>query len=130
MLDFVDARTLRNLRWADRDGCTRSKAYRPGDVAWTRPIGPMISLSLSSATCPTLNPSPARNLRRYMRASSNTLVKDRDSYGPTHPDAHGNNFVDEGPDHCLTDEWLIGTQQSNWYVNDLAVVLFYIVRGS
>jgi amicoumacin kinase len=58
----------------------------------------------------------------------NTLAKDRESYGLTHQDAHGNNlFVDEMGQITLFD---FDECAYNWFINDLAVVLFYIVQDA
>jgi Ser/Thr protein kinase RdoA (MazF antagonist) len=56
----------------------------------------------------------------------NTLAKDRESYGLTHQDAHGNNFfVDETGQITLFD---FDECAYNWFINEIAIVLFYIVQ--
>ncbi|MCW5875711.1 MAG: phosphotransferase [Anaerolineales bacterium] len=56
-----------------------------------------------------------------------TLPKDIESYGLTHQDAHGGNlFVDEAGRITLFDFDDCGY---NWYINDIAMVLFYRVAN-
>jgi len=56
------------------------------------------------------------------------LERDRDSYGLIHQDAHaGNFFVDEAGGITLFD---FDDACYSWYVNDIAIVLFYAVMGS
>ena len=106
---------------------TLSKAYRPGDVAWTRPDWTDDIFEFVQRYLPDTE-SIARQKYADTCAHVNTLVKDRDSYGLTHQDAHGNNFfVDEKGQITLFD---FDECAYNWYVNDLAVVLFYIVQGA
>lgn len=57
-----------------------------------------------------------------------SLPKDNDSYGLTHQDAHGGNlFVDEQGRITLFDFDDCGY---NWLVNDIAMVLFYMVADA
>jgi len=68
--------------------------------------------------------------RKYQEACQyiNTLAKDRSSYGMTHQDAHGNNFfVDEAGRITLFD---FDDCAYNWFINDIAVILFYIVQDA
>jgi amicoumacin kinase len=58
----------------------------------------------------------------------NTLTIDRESYGLTHQDAHGNNlFVDKMGQITLFD---FDECAYNWFINEIAVVLFYIVQDA
>ena len=62
-------------------------------------------------------------LREYLE----NLPMDEDSYGLIHQDAHyGNLFVDEGGRITLFD---FDDCCYSWYMNDIAIVLFYAVLG-
>ena len=66
--------------------------------------------------------------QKYQQACDHvrTLPKDSESYGLTHQDAHGGNlFVDEAGRITLFD---FDDCAYNWLVNDIAMVLFYILR--
>ena len=58
----------------------------------------------------------------------NTLPKNIENYGLIHQDAHGGNlFIDEGGNITLFDFDDCGY---SWFINDIAIVLFYIVMES
>ena len=58
----------------------------------------------------------------------NSLPKDNETYGLIHQDAHGNNlFIDEDGKITLFDFDDCGY---SWYINDIAIVLFYNVMDS
>jgi Ser/Thr protein kinase RdoA (MazF antagonist) len=65
-----------------------------------------------------------RELLKYIE----NLPKDRDSYGIVHQDAHaGNFFVDDDQKITLFD---FDDCCYSWFVNDIAIILFYIVMGT
>jgi len=58
----------------------------------------------------------------------NSLTKNKETYGLIHQDAHGNNlFIDEDGKITLFDFDDCGY---NWFINDIAIVLFYNVVES
>lgn len=58
----------------------------------------------------------------------NTLPKNRETYGLVHQDAHGSNFfVNDQGNLTLFDFDDCGY---NWFINDIAIVLFYLVASS
>ncbi len=68
-------------------------------------------------------------LEKYHRLKShlNALPRGKDSYGLIHQDAHGGNFfVDEEGVITLFD---FDDCAYSWYMNDIAIVLFYAVMG-
>ena len=103
-----------------------TKAYLLPEPAWQRPQWD--DLSMTDAI--DFLPDSERSARRQFQAiitKLQQLPKDNDSYGLVHQDAHGGNcFVDDAgvltffdfDDCCYT-----------WFVNDIAIVLFYIVNN-
>jgi len=70
----------------------------------------------------------AKQEYKELCALANTLSKDRDSYGLTHQDAHGGNFfVDETGRLTFFD---FDECAYHWYVNEIAVILFYILQDA
>jgi len=104
-----------------------SKQYQPAQSAWKRPdwdndIFEFVDRYLPESE--TVAKKKYVDVCRYV----NTLAKDSESYGLTHQDAHGNNlFVDEKGQITLFD---FDECAYNWFVNDIAIVLFYIVQDA
>lgn len=106
---------------------TLSKSYQPHQAAWKRPDWNNDLFEFVERYLPE-SESIAKKKYRDICSHVNTLAKDRESYGLTHQDAHGNNlFVDERGQITLFD---FDECAYNWFINDIAVVLFYIVQDA
>lgn len=106
---------------------TLSKSYQPNQPAWKRPDWNNDLFEFVERYLPE-SESIAKKKYRDICRHVNTLAKDRESYGLTHQDAHGNNlFVDEMGQITLFD---FDECAYNWFINDIAVVLFYIVQDA
>ena len=106
---------------------TLSKSYQPNQAAWKRPDWNNDLFEFVERYLPE-SESIAKKKYRDICSHVNTLAKDRESYGLTHQDAHGNNlFVDEMGQITLFD---FDECAYNWFINDIAVVLFYIVQDA
>ena len=106
---------------------TLSKSYQPNQAAWKRPDWNNDLFEFVERYLPESD-SIAKKKYRDICSHVNTLAKDRESYGLTHQDAHGNNlFVDERGQITLFD---FDECAYNWFINDIAVVLFYIVQDA
>ncbi|HNS03157.1 MAG TPA: phosphotransferase [Anaerolineae bacterium] len=106
---------------------TLSKSYQPGQVAWQRPDWDHEMFEFVERYLPE-SESIAKKKYKDLCAHVNTLARDRESYGLTHQDAHGSNlFVDARGQITLFD---FDECAYNWFINDIAVVLFYIVQGA
>lgn len=106
---------------------TLSKSYQPKQIAWRRPDWNNELFEFVERYLPE---SESLVKRKYADSCRhvNTLVKDRESYGLTHQDAHGNNlFVDEAGQITLFD---FDECAYNWFINDIAVILFYIAQDA
>jgi Ser/Thr protein kinase RdoA (MazF antagonist) len=106
---------------------TLSKSYQPNQAAWKRPDWNNDLFEFVERYLPE-SESIAKKKYRDICSHVNTLAKDRESYGLTHQDAHGNNlFVDKMGQITLFD---FDECAYNWFINDIAVVLFYIVQDA
>jgi Ser/Thr protein kinase RdoA (MazF antagonist) len=106
---------------------TLSKSYQPKQIAWKRPDWNDALFEFVERYLPE-SESIAKNKYTDIRHHVNTLAKDRESYGLTHQDAHGNNlFVDERGQITFFD---FDECAYNWFINDIAVALFYIVQDA
>jgi Ser/Thr protein kinase RdoA (MazF antagonist) len=104
---------------------TLSKRYQPKQLAWKRPDWNNDLFEFVERYLPE-SESLAKKKYKDICEHVNTLAKDRESYGLTHPDAHGNNFfVDETGQITLFD---FDECAYNWFINEIAIVLFYIVQ--
>jgi amicoumacin kinase len=104
-----------------------SKSYQPKQNAWKRPDWHDALFEFVERYLPE-SESIAKNRYADMCHHVNALAKDRESYGLTHQDAHGNNlFVDEIGKITLFD---FDECAYNWFINDIAIVLFYIVQDA
>jgi amicoumacin kinase len=104
-----------------------SKTYQPNQAAWKRPDWDNELFAFVERYLPV---SESMVMKKYKDICShvNTLAKDRESYGLTHQDAHGNNlFVDETGQITLFD---FDECAYNWFINEIAIVLFYIVQDA
>jgi Ser/Thr protein kinase RdoA (MazF antagonist) len=103
-----------------------TKTYTPAAAAWQRPQWDDPSMTDAIAFLPAAEAS-ARHQLAGLIARLQQLPKDPESYGLVHQDAHlGNCFATaqgeltffDFDDCCYT-----------WFVNDIAIVLFYVVNG-
>ena len=104
-----------------------SKRYQPGQAAWRRPNWDDDLFEFVESYLP---PTEAIAKKRYQEICRhlNSLAKDRNSFGLIHQDAHGSNlFVDETGQITLFD---FDECVYSWFVNDIAIVLFYIVQSA
>jgi Ser/Thr protein kinase RdoA (MazF antagonist) len=100
--------------------------YTPTNPAWIRPQwdGPEM-LDIAG----WLPESESLVLERYLQLKSHldSLQKSRGTYGLIHQDAHaGNFFVDADGEITLFD---FDDCTYSWFMNDIAIVLFYIALG-
>ena len=97
--------------------------YQPTNPAWERPQWDVESMNFINLYLP-ISESIAHQKYRTLLEHISILPKDKTSYGLIHQDAHQNNFFMDA-DGTLTlfdfDECAYG-----WFVNDIAIVLFYI----
>lgn len=101
--------------------------YTPTNPAWIRPQwdGPEM-LDIEG----WLPESESLVLERYLQLKSHldSLQKSRGTYGLIHQDAHaGNFFVDDEGTITLFD---FDDCSYSWFMNDIAIVLFYIALGA
>ena len=103
-----------------------SKEYEPSNSTWKRPDWDSPIIGEIDAWLP---PSEAAVLEKHHRLYDDlrSLPQDGETYGLIHQDAHaGNFFVDH--EGCIT---LFDFDDCcySWYMNDIAIVLFYAVIG-
>jgi Ser/Thr protein kinase RdoA (MazF antagonist) len=103
-----------------------SKRYRVPNPAWARPQWDDPLMLEVESYLPPGHGAVADRFRELM-AHLAALPRDEDSYGLIHFDAHaGNFFIDDEGWITLFD---FDDCNYSWYVNDLAIVLFYMVMG-
>jgi Ser/Thr protein kinase RdoA (MazF antagonist) len=104
-----------------------AKTYVPTDPAWKRPEWDdpeMLAIESWLPNSEFLVLDKYRILKSYL----DNLPKSRESYGLIHQDAHaGNLFVDDMGRITLFD---FDDCTYSWLINDIAIVLFYIVMGA
>ena len=102
-----------------------TKNYQPSQPEWRRPDW-NDSIYRETYWLPESD-ELARQKYEALMAYLTTLPKDRDSYGLVHQDAHrGNFFVDEAGNITLFD---FDDCMYCWYVQDMAMVLFYAITN-
>jgi len=104
-----------------------SRRYQLADAAWTRPQWDdhiMLDVEDLLPESETLVVERFRSLMKHLGA----LPKHNNSYGLIHFDAHaGNMFVDDNLTITLFD---FDDCNYSWYINDIAIVLFYMAMGA
>lgn len=106
---------------------TLSKSYQPGQAAWKRPDWDNDLFAFVEHYLPESELLAKKKYEDVCR-HINTLPKNREVYGLTHQDAHGNNFfVDERGQITLFD---FDECAYSWFINDIAIALFYIVQDA
>lgn len=104
-----------------------SKQYRPSQPAWKRPDWDDPLFEFVERYLPA-SESVAVQKYRDLCAHVNTLARDPESHGLIHQDAHGSNlFVDDAGRITLFD---FDECAYSWFVNEIAIVLFYIVQDA
>ena len=101
-------------------------AYQPSDPSWKRPDwDDPIHLEVQQFIPP--QDQNIKDIYRDLIAKIRSLPVERDAYGLIHRDAHrGNFFVDENGNITLFD---FDDSSYSWFVEDIALVLFYAVMG-
>ena len=103
-----------------------TKTYDPADPSWKRPGWDDPIMLEVLGWLPESEDKVAQkyiDLKNYL----DQLPKSNDSYGLIHFDAHmGNMFIDEQGVITLFD---FDDCNYSWFVNDIAIVLFYIAMG-
>jgi amicoumacin kinase len=106
---------------------TLSKSYQPKQSDWRRPDWDNALFEFVERYLPE-SESIAKKKYQDICTHVNTIAKTPESYGLIHQDAHGNNFfVDEMGQITLFD---FDECAYSWFINDIAVVLFYIVQDA
>lgn len=102
-----------------------TKAYEPPDPAWRRPS--WID-DTQAETGQLLSAHDPAILERYVTLvrRAKALPRGRDDYGLVHFDVHGGNFLIDGDTLTLFD---FDDCVYNWFANDIAIVLFYLVTN-
>ncbi len=103
-----------------------SKDYSPSKLEWRRPEWDDPAMLEIESWLPG---SETYVLGKYhiLKSHLDGLPKTRESYGLIHQDAHGGNFfVNEEGKITLFD---FDDCTYSWYINDIAIVLFYLLVG-
>jgi Ser/Thr protein kinase RdoA (MazF antagonist) len=104
-----------------------TRDYKPANPAWKRPEWDDPEMLDILGWLPE---SESMVLDKYLnlKAHLDSLPKSKESYGLIHQDAHaGNFFLDDLGRITLFD---FDDCTYSWFINDIAIVLFYIVIGS
>ena len=103
-----------------------TKPYEPADPDWQRPHWDDPTMLDAIAFLPD-SEAYARETLTALVEQLRGLPRDRDSYGLVHQDAHPMNFfVDDAGTLTFFD---FDDCCHSWFVNDIAIVLFYVVTG-
>jgi Ser/Thr protein kinase RdoA (MazF antagonist) len=103
-----------------------TKSYQPAEMAWKRFEWDGQELYEIQALPPE---GESRVIDKYseLRENLDALPRSRESYGLIHQDAHlGNLFIDQQGEITLFD---FDDCAYSWFINDIAIVLFYIALG-
>lgn len=104
-----------------------AEQYQPANPAWKRPEWDDESMEFVERYLPA-SETAAKEKYRALCAYLRDLPKERTAYGLIHQDAHGSNFlVDEAGTITLFD---FDDCVYSWFINDIAIVLFYIVMDA
>ena len=104
-----------------------AKTYVPTDLAWKRPEWDDPEMLDIESWLPD---SEVLVLEKYLSLKSHldNLPKSRESYGLIHQDAHGGNLLMDDTGRITLFDFDDCTY--SWFINDIAIVLFYIVMGA
>jgi Ser/Thr protein kinase RdoA (MazF antagonist) len=101
--------------------------YQPAELAWKRPNWDDDLMEFVERYLPA-SEAVAKQKYQALRDHLHTLPKENTAYGLIHQDAHGSNFlVDETGTITLFD---FDECVYSWFINDIAIVLFYIVMDA
>ena len=101
--------------------------YQPAEPAWQRPAWDDDIMEFVERYLPA-GEAVAKQIYRTVCDHLRTLPRDAASYGLIHQDAHGSNFfVDQVGTITLFD---FDECAYSWYVNDIAIALFYNVMDA
>jgi Ser/Thr protein kinase RdoA (MazF antagonist) len=101
-----------------------SKRYEPPQANWRRPKWDAPDMLEVERILPAAEGAVLDRFHELMEHLEQ-LPKDSETYGLIHQDAHGGNlFVDESGQITLFD---FDDCAYSWYMNDIAIVLFYAV---
>jgi amicoumacin kinase len=104
-----------------------SRSYQPSKPGWKRPEWDDEIFEFVDHFLPA-SESVAKQRYYALLDHLNFLPKDRSSYGLIHQDAHGSNMlVDQGGSITLFD---FDDCAYSWFINDIAIVLFYIAMDA
>lgn len=101
-----------------------TKAYEPTDATWRRPHWDDANMLEVVKSLPV---SEAIAVEKFLALTQHlaTLPRDKETYGLVHQDAHAANFfVDESGNITFFD---FDDCAYSWFINDIAIVLFYAV---
>lgn len=99
-----------------------SRTYEPGRPEWRRPEWDDVTMDRTLVGLANEPPVIAERYRELL-AAANALPRTADNYGLIHFDAHiGNCFIDDNGRFTLFD---FDDCAYNWYVCDIAMVVFY-----
>lgn len=103
-----------------------TRKYKPADPTWTRPDWDDPEMLEVEGWLPESEYLVVEKYRE-LKSHLDSLEKSADTYGLIHQDAHaGNLFVDEKGEITMFD---FDDCAYSWYINDIAIVLFYIALG-
>jgi amicoumacin kinase len=106
---------------------SRTQSYQPANPAWKRPAWDDAEMEFVDQFLPASQVA-VRQVHRELCAYLHSLPTGERVYGLIHQDAHtGNLFVDEAGRLTLFD---FDDCLYSWFVNDIAIVLFYIVMSA
>lgn len=104
-----------------------AKGYQPADAGWKRPDWDDDLFEFVEHYLPAAESVAKQKYQSVLRHLHN-LPKDKADYGLIHQDAHGSNLlVNEAGDLTLFD---FDECAYSWFVNDIAIVLFYIAMDA
>jgi len=104
-----------------------SRRYQPSRSELTRPAWDDDMMNFVDRYLPE-SESIVKEKYSVLRDYLQKLPKDESSYGMIHQDAHGNNFlVDKNGQITLFD---FDECAYSWYINEIAILLFYIVMDA
>lgn len=105
----------------------RTRHYHPANPAWVRPAWNDPRMEFVERYLPASEVGARRAYQAVLDHLA-SLPRDNTSYGLIHQDAHGSNFlVDETGTLTLFD---FDDCVYSWFVNDIAIALFYTVQDA
>ncbi len=105
-----------------------AKSYIPLNPSIQRPLWDAEEMNGDVlANLPAERPKLLRKYREIM-STLDSLPQDRDSFGLIHFDAHGGNMLVEASGRINLFDF--DDCNRNWFINDIAIVLFYMVTNT